>query len=675
MLASVGRRRRGIDQGRLAPGAPYPEQVERPGSRLDETLFRIWGSLAPRLVSGAELRRLGRIVRCVEDCEPRLAAMSDARIRQTAEDLRARLVSARADRATLSLAFALAREAAHRHAGMRHFPVQILGGAVMMNGALAEMQTGEGKTLTALLPAVSAALMGRPVHVVTVNDYLAERDAELLQPVYRALGLSTGTVRHGQSPSERQHAYDCDVTYCSNKELVFDYLRDRQFLGSRRASARLLMDELFRPPAAGQSRRLLLRGLHFAIVDEADSVLVDEARTPLILSGSQDRSHDDEAVYETALHLARKLVAGEDFRVLANEKAVRLTQTGERRIAELASRLDGLWVIRRAREELVQQALSALHVFHRDTQYIVNEGKVQIVDEYTGRVMPDRSWEHGLHQLIEAKEQCAITKRSHTLARITYQRFFRRYLHLCGMTGTAMETSGEMRAVYGLRVVPIPTNRPLRRTNKGTHVLRTAETKWRAVVDAALAGTRQGRAVLIGTRSVEASEHVGHLLSAAGLESVVLNARQDRLEAHIIAEAGQPRRVTVATNMAGRGTDILLHPAVRDAGGLHVILTEYHESRRIDRQLFGRAGRQGDPGSYESIVALDDELFQRFAGRRLLQLLGALLPPRRSVPTTLAHLLRAYSQTAAERLHATARRMALAEEDRLKKALVFTGPE
>ncbi len=344
-------------------------------------------------------------------------------------------------------------------------------------------------------------------------------------------------------------------------------------------------------------------------------------------------------------------------------------------MAELTVGLQGLWAIRRAREELVQQALSALHFFHRDVQYIIADGKVQIVDEYTGRVMPDRSWERGLHQLIEAKENCAITERRHTLARTTYQRFFRRYLHLCGMTGTAIETAGELRAVYGLRVVRIPTNRPLRRTNLGTRIFGTAALKWNAVVGSANAATRQGRAVLIGTRSVHASEHVGELLLKAGLQPVILNARQDRQEAEIVAGAGQPGRVTVATNMAGRGTDIQLHPDVRDAGGLHVILTEYHESRRIDRQLFGRAGRQGDPGSYESIVALDDELFQRFAGKRLMRIVTNGVRLTKKVPPVIGRALKGYSQSRAERQHGRARRMTLAEDHRWNKSLGFAGAE
>jgi preprotein translocase subunit SecA len=672
---TIAHRRRLIaDAGHLSAATPYAERADRHESRLDQALLEAWGRVSPYLLSKKGPRQLERVVQRAEDHEKQLTVLRDERLRQTADELRRGFASASLSSDKIALAFALAREAARRHTGMRHFRVQLLGGAAMMGGALAEMQTGEGKSLTALLPAVAAALMGRPVHIVTVNDYLARRDAEQFRSAYSALGLTVGLIVHGQQPRDRQRAYACDVTYCTNKELAFDYLRDRLALGARRARARLLIDELFKAGSAGQPQSLLLRGLHFAIVDEADSVLIDEARTPLILSGRQHDDQDNAGMYETALDFARRLVAGEDYHRRASEKTIRLTPQGERRAAELAAGLPGLWAIRRAREELVQQALSALHSFRRDVQYIVTEGKVQIVDEYTGRVMPDRSWERGLHQLIEAKENCAITERTNTLARITYQRFFRRYLHLCGMTGTASETAGELGAVYGLRVIRIPTNRPLRRTNLGTRIFPTVELKWNAVVESVSAATRSNRAVLIGTRSVNASEHVADLLVRAGLQPVILNARQDRQEAEIVAGAGQPGRVTVATNIAGRGTDIELHPTVKQAGGLHVVLTEYHESRRIDRQLFGRAGRQGDPGSYESIVALDDELFQRFIGRRLLQLV-ANMARQKEVSPLLGRALKRYSQSAAERINALARLNTLAEDDRLNRALGFARTE
>jgi preprotein translocase subunit SecA len=675
VMTVVTRQRLPVGAKRISVATPYRELSEHHDSRMDRALLAAWGQLSPRLLPVLQQRRLRRFVESVEGREKTLTGLSDQQLRQHADELRVQLSRGSADGKAAALAFALAREAARRHLGLYHFPVQLLGGAAMLGGALAEMEAGEGKTLTALLPAVVAGLMGRPVHIVTVNDYLARRDAEQLCPIYNALGLSVGLVENGQEPQDRQRAYACDVTYCTNKELVFDYLRDRLTLGVRRARSRLLIDDLFGPERVRYSQRLLLRGLHFAIIDEADSVLIDEARTPLILSGMPGEGENDDALYHTAREIAAGLSAKVDFQIRADERAIHLTPQGERRVAELTAQLPGLWRVRRARDELVQQALSAVHLFRRDVQYIVTDRKVQIVDEFTGRVMPDRSWERGMHQMVEAKEGCAITGRRQTLARITYQRFFRRYDHLCGMTGTASEAAGELRAVYGLRVVQIPTNRPLRRTNLGTQVFAAAEPKWIAVVDSVRAATRANRAVLIGTRSVDASEHVGALLAKAGLQPVVLNARQDRLEAEIVAAAGQPARVTVATNMAGRGTDIQLHPTVVEAGGLHVILTEYHESRRIDRQLFGRAGRQGDPGTYESIVALDDELFIRFAGQRILGVAAKGLRPAHKIPRVVARLLKFYSQTHAERVHARTRRLTLADDHRLDEILGFSGKE
>jgi preprotein translocase subunit SecA len=669
------RRRQTIDFCPVSADAPYVERAASKENGRDAALLGAWGRISPHVLSALSRTRLRRFARQVEDLEPQLVTLTDCRLRDFAGELRPRMMSASLYSHEMAVSFALAREAARRHVGMRLFPVQLLGGAAMMGGALAEMETGEGKTLTALLPAITAALSGRPVHIITVNDYLARRDAEQLAPVYQALGLTVGLVEHGQPAQERQRAYASDVTYCTNKELVFDYLRDRLALGPRRARARLLTDEIFRSGFAGRHQPLLLRGLHFAIVDEADSVLIDEARTPLILSGAQECAENVAGLYETALDLARRLAPGEAFQVRANEKSIRLTARGESQIARLAAGLPGLWAIRRAREELVQHALAALHLYRRDVQYIVADGKVQIVDEYTGRVMPDRSWESGIHQLIEAKEDCVITERRKTLAQMTYQRFFRRYVHLCGMTGTASEPAGELYGTYGLRVVRIPTNKPLRRKNSGTRAFQTAELKWNAVVKSVSETVRAGRAVLVGTRSVEASEHIAELLRKSRLEPVVLNARQDCSEAQVVALAGQAGRITVATNMAGRGTDIQLHPAVRDAGGLHVILTEYHESRRIDRQLFGRAGRQGDPGSYESIVALDDEIFRRFVNGGLLRLAGNGWNSDQPVAASTGRALRSYSQHAAERMHGRTRRAALAEDLRVNRILGFAGTE
>jgi preprotein translocase subunit SecA len=533
------------------------------------------------------------------------------------------------------------------------------------------METGEGKTLTATLAAVTAALAGTPVHIITVNDYLAGRDAEWMAPIYRALGLSVGVIVHGLDPAARQAAYACDVTYCTNKEIVFDYLRDRLLLGRRAGRVQLQVARL--AGAGGQADRLLLRGLHYAIVDEADSVLVDEARTPLIISGAgEEEGITARKLYQTALALADQLVQGQDYLLEARERRVELTAAGETRLRDVTTGMKGVWTGTLRRQELVRQALTARHCFHRDTDYLVRDGKVQIIDEYTGRLMGDRSWEHGLHQLIEAKEEVAVTRQTSPLARISYQRFFRRYLRLAGMTGTAREVAGELRAVYGLPVVRVPSNRPLIRQRLPHRSFATAKAKWDAVVERIRALHEAGRPVLVGTRSVGASEHLAALLEAAGLDHVVLNARQDKEEAEIVARAGEPGRITVATNMAGRGTDIRLAPGVAEVGGLHVLATERHEAGRIDRQLFGRCGRQGDPGTYEVFVSLEDELIMVHAqkvARRLaahaarLGRLGSLVP----------HWVVIRAQARAESLHSRARRDLLRLDEQMETALAFSG--
>jgi preprotein translocase subunit SecA len=440
-------------------------------------------------------------------------------------------------------------------------------------------------------------------------------------------------------------------------------------LGARRARPRLLVDGLM----GGRPAPLMLRGLHVAIVDEADSVLVDEARTPLILSGGDGPAETAE-FYAGALDLAAHLEAGQDYRLIPAERSLHLTDHGRARLASLAEGRPGLWAIRRAREELAEQALQARHWYHRGQQYVVAEGKVQIVDEFTGRIMPDRSWERGLHQMVEAKEGVEITGRRSTLSRITYQRFFRRYFHLCGMTGTAAEIADELRAVYALRVLRIPTHHASRRRNLGLTIHATEDAKWAAIVQNVIEVVAQGRAVLIGTRSVAASHLLGEKLTAAGLAPEVLNAERHEEEAGIIARAGAPGRVTVATNMAGRGTDIKLTPAVREAGGLHVILTEFHESARIDRQLFGRGGRQGDPGTYTAIVSLEDDIFARFLPPAWRASLHATAQANRgTLPTRLAPWLRRWAQSAAERLNASTRRNTLANDQHQERMLAFSG--
>lgn len=643
----------------IPAAAPYPERDEPREGKLDRLLTALRYFTGSASTGGA---RLGRIVDATNTSASGMGSWSDAQLRARAVELRPKLRSnGYADLALTGEVFALAREAASRTIGLRHFDVQLAGGWALLNGMIAEMETGEGKTLAATLAAGTAALSGRAVHVITVNDYLAERDTEWMRPIYQALGLSVGCVRSGMDPDARRAAYGCDITYCSNKEVAFDYLRDRMVLGGKPRAIAMRLEAL---TGAGVRRRLLLRGLQFAIVDEADSVLIDEARTPLILSAQADHSQE-EAVHRQALDLARQL-SDADFQV--RDDGIEIKESGGRRLEKLAQSLTGVWRGPRRREQMVRQALSALHTFKRDKHYLVRDGKVVIIDEFTGRLMPDRSWEQGLHQLIEIKEDCEVTGRRETLARISYQRFFRRYVHLAGMTGTASEVASELWAVYGLRVARIPTHKPVRRSHYPNRIHGTSESRWRAVVDSIEKHRMAGRPVLVGTRSVEASEHLASLLDAAWVPYRLLNARQDRDEAQIIAQAGEPGCVTVATNMAGRGTDIKLAPGVAEAGGLHVIATELHDSGRIDRQLFGRGGRQGDPGTCEAILAIEDDLVETF-----FPLAAGWLRGRDAAPDRLGNVVFRVAQWRAERTHSRARRDLLDLDDYLGDVLAFAG--
>jgi preprotein translocase subunit SecA len=658
----------------IAPDQPYFERADPRQNKLDELLLR-GGAWLTRRATPWHRQYLRRFAVATETVAATISDLSDAALLEAATTLRARMVHDGMGHDNMVRAFALTREACARQLGLRHYRVQLMGGATMLRRCVAEMETGEGKTITALLPAAALALAGQPVHVVTVNDYLAERDATQLRPAYEALGLTVGLAVHGQKSDERRHAYAQDVTYCTNKDLVFDYLRDRMAVGRHRGQTRQMVRALTAEKASAGTSPLLLRGLHVAIVDEADSILIDEARTPLILAGTNGGTEESaDSLYGYSIELAGLLEHGVHWRLLSRERSLELTEEGREELARRTAGRPGLWIARRAREELAERALSALHLFHRDRQYIVSDGKVQIVDEFTGRVMPDRTWEAGLHQMIEAKEGVEITGRKLTLARITYQRFFRRYHHLTGMTGTAAEVAGELAGVYRLGVMRVPTNRPSQRRNHGEHLFAGADDKWSAIVASAQQSMERGQSVLIGTRSVETSEHISELLTQASLPHAVLNARQDRLEAETVAAAGQPKRITVATNMAGRGTDIRLAGSVRAAGGLRVILTEYHESKRIDRQLFGRGGRQGDPGEFVCFAALDDEILARFGAsilRRLAQ--HSVRGSDARVASWLARWLVRRAQNEAGRLHARVRRETLINDMRLETVLAFAG--
>ncbi len=655
----------------LRPGialGPYPQREDLRDSWLDRASASLIGLLRQRLYGRSPGR--GDFLSLVTSEGQQLADLTDQQIKDCIPDLRRRLYSEGLDETLVAKTFAIVREISGRRLGMRPFDVQLLGGRVMLEGKVAEMETGEGKTLTATLPACAAALAGIPVHIVTVNDFLVMRDAAWMKPIYRFLGLSVGTITEGMSPDARRAAYACDITYGTNKQLVFDYLKDRLTLGRDARPMHFQIEGLHAEHA--RKSRLLLRGLCFVIVDEADSVLVDEARTPLIISNVGDSSQEEQ-VYTEAIAIARQLEIGPDFSIRPREHDVELSGRGRRRTTELAEPYGGVWVGPRRREELIRRALAALYLYQRDKQYLVRAGKVQIVDEYTGRVMADRSWERGLHQMIEAKEGCAITGQQETLARISYQRFFRRYLRVAGMTGTAREVARELWAVYRLPVVTIPTNRPVQRRHLPDQVYVTAEEKWAAIVDAVRGLHAEGRPLLVGTNSVSASEHLSELLSAEGLRHQVLNARQDQEEAEVIAKAGESGRITVATNMAGRGTDIRLAPDVAELGGLHVLATERHDARRIDRQLFGRCGRQGDPGSFQVIVSLEDEIFHGHFKKRALWLRRLFPQKGKALPEWLGGMLVGIAQRAAERHHAGIRRDLLRVDEQLSDMLAFTG--
>ncbi len=751
----------------LARAIPYPERQVRTRGTVEEHL-RAAAARLPRPPQAFARLGAARVARLAASHASEVAQYADAP-GVAAAALRAPLWAGFTPAAT-ARSFALIRAVAARQLGLTPYDVQLMAAWSMLRGRMAELATGEGKTLAASLVAATAALAGRMVHVVTVNDYLAARDHALLSPLYQALGLSTGLVVHGQTPAERRAAYACDIVYASNKELVFDYLRDQM---RRRTTPTALHGRLARLDGRrADEDALVLRGLDFAIVDEADSVLIDEARTPLIISETASAGVADSACAE-ALELVAGLVEGADYRIDRSERRIDLTPAGRVRVdalsaaftargdvsASTAARRNSVswpdspvswpahgsgrrpargqapaghprlflgatqesrgwpafaghdtgksghdtaaydaasddsvvspgarsaanegastpgiagsnrWGSTVERSELVVKALTARLLFDRDVHYLVRDGRVVIIDEYTGRVMPDRFWNDGLHQMIETKEGCAPTGKRGSVARITYQRFFSRYRHLCGMSGTLAEVTHELRSVYGVGVARIPTHHPCRRKVEPTVVVPTAEAKWRTIAARAVALAETGRPVLIGTRSVAASQLASDLLRGHGVQHSLLNAAQDAAEAAIVARAGDTGRVTIATNMAGRGTDIKLAPGIAERGGLAVILSDRHDAARIDRQLAGRGARQGDPGSFMQVLSLEDALLdplRAFAAGRLL--LGLARAHR-----WLACALFAVMQWRAEQRHRAVRRELMRFEARLQGALSFAG--
>lgn len=638
---------------------------------LDAVVDRMLGRLrrTPALAAG-----LLREAHQADRMGGALSSLSDHHLRERIRDLRREFVRRGAvEDETLSIALAVLREAAARKTGMRPFVVQLAGAIALFRGYLAEMATGEGKTLTASLAATLAGWTGRPCHIVTVNDYLAQRDASWMAPLYRFCGVSVGHVTGEMEAGARREGYAADVAYCTSKEIVADFLRDRLRLGRFRDPARRQLQYLLSPGRLNQLG-LVTRGFHTAIVDEADCVLIDEAVTPVIISARYPNDMLKQACI-AANKVAANLNPGLHYRANERYREVDLLDAAEPVLAAAGSALPGIWRGSSRRKELVRQALTAREFFHEGRQYVVEDGKVIIVDEFTGRPMPQRTWREGLHQAVEAKAGLPVSDPSETLARMSFQRFFRLFSKLSGMTGTAWEAADEFWHVYKLAVVPIPTNRPCVRRELPDRVFPDVESKWDAVVREIATVHATGRPVLVGTRSVVVSEDLSARLSRLALEHQVLNAVRLREEARIVAEAGLEGRITIATNMAGRGTDIQLGRGIPERGGLHVIATERHESRRIDRQLHGRCARQGDPGSAQNFVSADDELLRRHTPAWARNRLAKALSGDSAVAERFSRAAFRQAQWSAQRLAYRQRLAVLGADTWTEESLAFAGDE
>lgn len=543
--------------------------------------------------------------------EPTLQKESDQQLRKRSLSLRFRAKSGeKLDRLVVE-GYALVREAGVRALKMRHFDVQIIGGLALFQGNIAEMDTGEGKTLTATLPMYIHALTGKGAHLATVNDYLANRDAEIMRPLYGLLGLSVGVIQTQDSQDDRRKAYACDITYGTAKEFGFDFLRDRLLLRRMGRQQADFLGEGSEERWDSSGEQPVQRGAHFCLVDEADSVLIDEARTPLIIGSLGEEAIERVvATYQWAAHFAPSFVEDEHYEYDHDTKKVELTLEGRQKMRALpypdVMRSVGLIDL----YQYTERAIKVHRDFALDREYVIREGEIVIVDEFTGRLAEGRKWRDGIHQAIEAKEGVEVTVPTGQAARITIQDLFMRYRHLAGMTGTARSSAREFRKIYKMRVIPIPTNRPVQRKRLPAKIFGTDDAKWNAIADEVYEEHQKGRPILIGTRSIDKSQRLSELLSLRNIDHQVLNANEVAKEAEIVSRAGQPGKVTVATNMAGRGTDIKLGDGVPEVGGLHVIVTEMHDSARVDRQLCGRCGRQGDPGSFRFFVSLADDIIR-----------------------------------------------------------------
>ncbi|WP_442602629.1 preprotein translocase subunit SecA [Paenibacillus sp. KN14-4R] len=547
-----------------------------------------------------EIKRMLKVVEQINSIESQFTGLSDEELKAKTVEFRARIEKGETLDELLPEAFAVVREASKRVLGKRHYDVQLIGGMVLHEGQIAEMRTGEGKTLVGTLPVYLNALLGRGVHVVTVNDYLAQRDSGEMGRIYEFLGLTVGVNLHELSHEEKQEAYACDITYGTNNEYGFDYLRDNMVL---------------------YKEQMVQRPLYFAVIDEVDSILVDEARTPLIISGQAAKSTD---MYYAADRFVSRLKEEEDYTIDIKVRAVALTESGVAK-SERAFGIDNLFDHQNVQlNHHITQALKAHAIMRRDVDYVVNEDEIVIIDEFTGRMMTGRRYSDGLHQAIEAKEALQVQNESMTLATITFQNYFRMYRKLAGMTGTAKTEEEEFKKIYGLECIVVPTNRPMVREDKPDTVYKSVKGKFTAVVDEIVERHKKNQPVLVGTVSIENSEILSEMLKRKGVKHKVLNAKYHEEEAEIVSMAGQPGAVTIATNMAGRGTDIKLGDGVEELGGLYIIGTERHESRRIDNQLRGRAGRQGDQGASQFYISLEDELMRRFGAENIMAIMDKM---------------------------------------------------
>lgn len=642
----------------------YPQKKQSRQSGLEQTVSRFFKQLQQKLKHQRYSK--AKVIEQINRHQQRLKTCHESDLSIIIQQLRDALQVQGLQPPLIFKSFAVIREVADRTLGQRHYDVQLFAGWVMINGMLAEMETGEGKTLASTLASCTAALAGIPVHVITANDYLAARDAEMMQPLYQRLELSSGSVIESMEKNPRSQVYDCDIVHSTNKQIAFDYLRDRIEMGTDTEKLSFQFQQIQR------NQSFLLRGLCFAIVDEADSILIDEAITPLIIT--KTIANDGmEATFQSALSIASELQLHHEFKLNNQSREIVLTLQGEEKLALLTKDLPSHWRHKKQRETRIKQALSAEYLYKKNKHYIIKDNKIQIVDEFTGRVMADRSWEQGLHQMIEVKEGCELSDQREPLARLSYQRLFSRYLHLGGTSGTLNEVHSELHKVYGLNVVKIETNRPSKRHFQAEKIYRNKAVKKKKLLQRIQHFYNLQRPVLIGTCSIEESEQVSQWLNEEGFLHQLLNAKQDSQEASIIAQAGQRQMITVATTMAGRGTDIKLNPDIVALGGLHVIALSLNDSQRIDRQLYGRCARQGELGSVEALLSLEDSLLANYYSSAMLKSMAKLCPKETPIHHSIGRILLRLPQRKKEKEQNKVRQILIQQDKHLQRILAFSG--